>query len=72
MPSSMNRSCQRQTQVFDLPVRRMISCVPAPFALERMMAARHTCFWAARRSRTTSSRRWRSEEPTVIEIPLRM
>jgi hypothetical protein len=30
MPSFMNRSCQRQTQVFDLPVRRMISWVPTP------------------------------------------
>ena len=35
-----NRSCQRQTQVFDLPVRRMISLVPTPSALERMIAAR--------------------------------
>jgi hypothetical protein len=40
MPSFMNRSCQRQTQVFDLPVRRMISLVPTPSALERMIAAR--------------------------------
>ena len=29
-PSAMKRSCQRQTQVFDLPVRRMISFVPTP------------------------------------------
>ena len=26
----MKRSCQRQTQVFDLPVCRMISLVPTP------------------------------------------
>ena len=38
-PSCMKRSCQRQTQVFDLPVRRMISLVPIPSALERMMHA---------------------------------
>ena len=44
MPSIMNRSCQRQTQVFDLPVRRMISLVPTPSALERMIAARQACF----------------------------
>ena len=31
-PSSMNRSCQRQTHVFDVPVRRMISCVPTPLS----------------------------------------
>ena len=29
-PSSAKRSCQRQTQVFDLPVWRMIAFVPAP------------------------------------------
>jgi hypothetical protein len=31
----MKRSCQRHTQVFDLPVRRMISLVPTPSALNR-------------------------------------
>ena len=39
MPSSMNRSCQRQTQVFDLAVRRMMSLVPTP-ALSNTIAAR--------------------------------
>jgi hypothetical protein len=71
-PSVMNRSCQRQTQVFDLPVRRMIACVPSPSALKRMMAARHTCFWAALRSPTTPARRRRSVELSVIEIPVRI
>lgn len=71
-PSSMNRSCQRQTQVFDFPVRRMISWVPTPSALRRMIAARHTCCWAALRSRTTPARRRRSEESTVREIPVRI
>jgi len=71
-PSSMNRSCQRQTQVFDLPVRRMISCVPTLSALNRMIAARHTCFWAALRSRTAPSRRRRSPGLSVKDIPVRM
>ena len=31
----MKRSCQRHTQVFDLPVRRIISLVPTPSALNR-------------------------------------
>ena len=44
MPSFMNRSCQRQTQVFDLPVRRMISWVPIPSPLERMIAATPSVF----------------------------
>ena len=65
-PSSMKRSCQRQTQVFDLPVRRMIFVVPAPSALDSTMAARHTCFWAALRSLTTASRRRRSAGLTVM------
>ena len=43
-PSLMNRACQRQTQGFDLPVRRMIPAVPKPSAVARMMPARHTCF----------------------------
>src|ERR1700734_3755810 len=33
-PSSRKRSCQRQTEVLDLPVRRMISFVPTPSADE--------------------------------------
>ncbi len=32
-PSATKRSCQRQTQVLDLPVSRMISFVPTPSAL---------------------------------------
>jgi len=43
-PSSAKRSCQRQTQVFDLPVRRMISTVPTPCALSSTISARQTCF----------------------------
>ena len=36
----MKRSCQRQTQVFDLPVSRMISLVPMPWALNSTISAR--------------------------------
>ena len=44
VPSSMNRACQRHTQVLLLPVRRMISTVPKPAAVSRMIRARQTCF----------------------------
>ena len=43
-PSAMNRSCQRQTQVFDLPVATMIALVPIPSADKMMIRARQTCF----------------------------
>jgi hypothetical protein len=43
-PSSANRSCQRQTQFFDLPVRRMTSTVPRPAAESSTISARQTCF----------------------------
>jgi hypothetical protein len=35
-PASAKRSCQRQTQVFDLAVRRMISFVPSPSAVRKL------------------------------------
>ena len=72
MPSFMNRSCQRQTQVFDLPVRRMISLVPTPSALERMIAARQACFCEALRSQVIASSRPRTDRVIVMEIPVRM
>ena len=37
----MKRSCQRQTTGFDEPDRRMISNVPQPSAVARMIRARH-------------------------------
>ena len=37
-PSCMKRSCQRQMQVFDLPVRWMISIVPSPSALKEALS----------------------------------
>ena len=69
MPSFMNRSCQRQTQVFDLPVRRMISLVPTPSALERMIAARQACFCEALRSLVIASSRPRTDRVIVMENP---
>jgi len=71
-PSSAKRSCQRQTQVFDLPVRRMISTVPTPSALSKTIRARQTCFWAALRSPTNVSRRRRSEGERSMDIPVRI
>ena len=43
-PACMKLSCQRQTQVLEVPVWRMISAVPMPSALNSTMAARQTCF----------------------------
>ena len=44
MPSRMKRSCQRHTQVLLLLVGRMISTVPRPATVSRMIRARQTCF----------------------------
>src|ERR1019366_10315121 len=71
-PSCMKRSCQRQTQVFDFPVRRMISLVPIPSALNSTISARQTCLCGALRSRASAFRRRRSEGLRVMEIPVRM
>src|SRR5665213_446574 len=68
----MNRSCQRQTHVLDLPVHRMISFVPIPVALSRTISARQTCFWAALRSLTSVCNRLRSGDERMIEMPVRM
>lgn len=40
-PSSRYRSCQRQTVGFEIPIRRMISTVPAPSAVASTMPTRH-------------------------------
>ena len=56
-PASMKRRCQRHTQGLETPARRMISAVPQPSAVARMICARHTCFWALLRSATTASSR---------------
>lgn len=71
-PSLAKRSCQRHTQVFDLPVCRMMSTVPTPSALNRMISARQTCFCRALRSLTSAVNRWRSVGETMKEIPVRI
>ena len=38
------RSCQRQTQVLDLAVSRMIALVPKPSTVRSTICARQTCF----------------------------
>jgi hypothetical protein len=68
----MKRSCQRHTQAFDLPVRRMISLVPTPSALNRTISARQTCLCGVLRSRASAFRRRRSAGLRVMEIPVRM
>ena len=55
-----NRACHLHTTGFDLPDRRIISVVPKPSAVARMMLARHTCFCGALRSAMIASRRRRS------------
>jgi hypothetical protein len=54
----MNRACLRHTTGFDLPERRMISVVPQPSAVARMILARHTC---ADKGRDTGCERVRTE-----------
>jgi hypothetical protein len=71
-PSAAKRSCQRQTQVLDLPVSRMIAFVPTPSALSNMICARQTCFCGALRSLTKAHNRVMSAGVTEKEIPGRM
>ena len=71
-PSAMNRACHLQTTGFDLPDRRIISAVPQPSAVARMMLARHTCFCGALRSNTIASSRRRSARVTFTTIPALM
>ena len=63
---------KRHTQVFDLPVRRMISLVPISSALNRTISARQTCLCAVLRSRASAFRRRRSAGLRVMKIPVRM
>ena len=71
-PSRMNRSCQRHTQGFETPARRIISAVPQPSAVARMMCARQTCFCGLLRSATTIASRSRSPALTSMLIPSRI
>src|SRR6266536_2302136 len=71
-PSAMNRACQVHTTGFALADRRMISAVPQPSAVARMIWARHTCFCGAQRSETIASSRRRSARVTLTTIPALM
>jgi len=65
----MKRACQRHTTGLALPDRRMISDVPQPSAIARMVLARQTCFCSALRSDTIASSRRRSSGATLTVIP---
>jgi hypothetical protein len=67
----MNRSCQRYTQGFETPARRMISAVPQPSTVARI-CARQTCYCALLRSATTVANRSRSLALTSMLIPSRI
>ena len=71
-PSAMNRACQRQTQVFDLPVRAMIAPAPAPSVRRTTIRARQTCLCGEDGAEMIASRRCRSDAATVKGIPLRI
>ena len=64
-PSCMNRSCQRQTQVLDLPVSAMIDELPSPSSLFKMIRARQTYFCELFGSATIPCNRCRSPDVTV-------
>ena len=71
-PWSAKRSCQRQTQVLDLPVSRMIALVPTPSAVSSTICARQTCFCDALRSLTRARSRALSANVTEREMPVRI
>ena len=52
-PSVMRRSCQRQTVVLAVSVRRMTSAVPQPSAVSKTIRVRQTCFCGLFRSAAT-------------------
>ena len=60
------RSYQRQMVGFETPTRCMISQVPCPSALPRLICAHQTCFCFAFPSWTTAARRRRSSALTWI------
>jgi hypothetical protein len=65
-------SPQRQTQGLETSARRMISAVPQPCAVARMILARQTCLCGLFRSATTRSSQSRSAALTSMLIPSRM
>ena len=68
----MNRACQRQTQVFDFPVRAMIAPAPAPSVRRTTIRARQTCLCGEDGAEMIVSRRCRSDAATVKGIPVRI
>jgi hypothetical protein len=50
----------------------MIDAVPAPFAVNKTIRQRQTCFWGELRLTTMASSRRSSEAVTVMDIPVRM
>ena len=68
----MKRSCQRQTQVLEVPVRRMISLVPTPLALSSTICARQTWLLRGVAILKSAFNRRRSVVLRVMEIPVRM
>ena len=56
-PSDIKRSCQRQTQVFEVPVSRTIACVPKPSADKSTIRVRQTWFCGVLRSLAKASSR---------------
>ena len=72
-PSSMNRCCQRQTQVFDVPVMAHdLVGFPRRRHSRSTMFARQTCFCEALRSLAIASSHWRFGRVILMEIPVRM
>lgn len=71
-PSCMKRSCQRHTQGFETPARRIISAVPHSSAVAKMICACQTCFCRLFRSATTAANRSRSAALTPMLILSRM
>lgn len=65
-------SCQRQTQVFDVALARMMPLVPTPSDVRRMIRACRTCFCGPLRSPTMASRRRQSLGETSMLMPVRM
>jgi hypothetical protein len=70
-PSVMKRACHLHTPGFDLPERRLISAVPQPSAVARMIGPRHVLL---RRAAIRDDRlsRWRSAWVTFRTIPALM
>ena len=67
-----DRSCQRDTVILLVSVRRMISLVPTPSAVRSTIRARQTCFCELFRSLIIASSRDLSVAVTPIVMLLRM